>query len=217
LRYRLKPAGDLPDVSCMAGPCAKGSIVVGAVASLRHLLGSGRIRSEELAARLSAGALELLEEKIDIARWYPMAAFAELIECEWELVADRDPEYARRGGAKGAQRLFKGGHYQQLDFARRAGRAESREKLVRQAKLITTVTTMLYNFLEVSVGIDPARPDELQIVYANAAEFNEPLRYTTEGFMNAINEAQGSSRRWSSERATPDRVVFRLAIPERLA
>ena len=35
--------------------------------------------------------------------------------------------------------------------------------------------------------------------------------------MNAINEAQGSSRLWKSERAAPDRVVFRLAIPERLA
>ena len=120
-------------------------------------------------------------------------------------------------GTKGAQRLFESGRYQQLDFAQRAGRAESREALVRQSKLITTVTAMLYNFLEVSVGINPTRPDELQIVYANAAEFSEPLRYTTEGFMNAINEAQGSPRRWTSERTAPDRVVFRLAIPERLA
>jgi hypothetical protein len=75
---------------------------------------------------------------------------------------------------------------------------------------------MLYNFLEVSVGIDPARPNDLEIVYANAAEFSEPLRYTTEGFMNAINEAQGSSRQWTSARVAPDRVVFRLAIPKRL-
>src|SRR5262249_9493893 len=116
--------------------------------------------------------------------------------------------------------------YQQLDFARRAGRAESREALVRQSKLITTVTSMLYNFLEVSVGIDPERADHLSIVYANAAEFTEPLRYSTEGFMTAINAAQGSlpattaaqawSRRWTSGRAAPDRVVFRLETPARL-
>ena len=55
-----------------------------------------------------------------------------------------------------------------------------------------------------------------QIVYANAAEFTEPLRYTSEGFMNGINAMQGSSRRWTSERPFPDRVVFRLAIPSRL-
>jgi hypothetical protein len=195
---------------------AKGSIVVGAVASLRHLRSSGRIRDAELQARLSASALELLEEKIDIGRWYPMSAFAELVDVEWDLVAGRDPEYARQAGAKGAQRLFQGGRYQQLDFAQRTGRAESRDALVRRSKLITTVTSMLYDFLEVSVGIDPARPNELQIVYANAAEFTEPLRYTTEGFMNAINEVQGSSRRWTSERTAPDRILFRLGIPERL-
>lgn len=196
--------------------CAKGSIVVGAVASLRHLRRSGRVRNAQIEARLSAAALELLEEKIDIGRWYPMSAFAELVDFEWELVAGRDPEYARQSGAKGAQRLFQSGRYQQLDFAQRTGRVENREALVRQSKLITTVTSMLYNFLEVSVGIDPKRPQELQIVYANATEFTEPLRYTTEGFMNAINEAQGSSRRWTSERTAPDRVVFRLAIPARL-
>src|SRR5262245_53182148 len=199
------------------GACAKGSIVVGAVASLRHHRRSGRIRDEELQARLAAPALALLEEKIDIGRWYPMSAFAELVDLEWDLVAGRDPEYARRAGATGAQRLFQSERYQQLDFAQRTGRAESREALVRQSKRITTVTSMLYNFLEVTVGIDPTRPNELQIVYANAAEFTEALRYTTEGFMNAINPAQDSSRYWTSQRTAPDRVVFRLGLPKRLS
>jgi hypothetical protein len=201
----------------MESACAKGSIVVGAVASLRSLRSSGRIGEEQLTARLSGAALELLEQKIDIGRWYPMSAFAELVAFEWDVVAGRDPEYARRGGALGAQRLFQDGRYQQLDFAKRAGRAETRDGLVRQTKLVTTVTAMLYNFLEVSVGIDPDRPNVLQIVYANAAQFNEPLRYTTEGFMNGINAMQGSARRWTSERTARDRIVFRLEIPERLA
>src|SRR5262245_46598258 len=150
-------------------PCAKGSIVVGAVASLRHHRKSGHVNDAQLQARLSGPALELLDEKIEIGRWYPMGAFAELVEFEWDVVGKRDPDYARQAGAKGAQRLFKGGRYQQLDFAQRAGRAESREALVRHSKLITTITQTLYNFLEVTVGIDPARPNELRIVYANAA------------------------------------------------
>jgi hypothetical protein len=213
----LKLAGGRPDATVMGSPCAKGSIVVGAVASLRRLRSSGRVTDDQLEARLSRAALELLAQKIDIGRWYPISAFAELVEFEWEMVAARDPDYAREGGAKGAQRLFQSGRYQQLDFAQRTGRAESRDALVRRSKLITTITATLYNFLEVSVGIDPERPNELSIEYANAAEFTEPLRYTTEGFMNAINEAQGSSRRWTSERVAPDRVVFRLAIPARLS
>ena len=196
---------------------AKGSIVVGAVISLRQLRSSGRISNDQLAARLSRGAFELLEQKIDVGRWYPMSAFAELVEFEWEIAANRDPEYARQSGAKGAQRLFETGRYQQLDFAQRTGKAETREALVRQTKLITTVTTMFYNYLEVSVGIDPARPNQLEIIYANASEFTEPLRYSTEGFMNGINAMQGSSRRWTSERTARDRVVFRLGIPSRLS
>jgi hypothetical protein len=200
----------------MVSPSAKGSIVIGAVISLRSLRSSGRIGDAQLTARLSSAALELLEQKIEIGRWYPMDAFAELVAFEWDVVAQRDPEYARRSGALGAQRLFRNGRYQQLDFARRAGRADSREALVRQTKLVTTITSMLYNYLEVSVGIDPALPNELQIVYANAAAFNEPLRYTTEGFMNGINEMQGSTRRWTSARTARDRIVFRLAIPSRL-
>lgn len=196
--------------------CAKGSIVVGAVASLRHHRSRGRITDAQLQARLSGPALELLDEKIDIGRWYPIGGFTELVDLEWDLIAKRDPEYARQGGAKGAERLLQSGTYQQLDFAQRAGRAMTRGALIRQSKRITTVTSMLYNFLEVSVGIDPEDPNVLQIVYANAAEFTEALRYTTEGFMNAINAVQDSSRCWTSERPTRDRIVFRLEIPKRL-
>jgi hypothetical protein len=34
--------------------------------------------------------------------------------------------------------------------------------------------------------------------------------------MNEVNRWQGSSRRWASERVAPDRVRFRLDLPERL-
>lgn len=197
-------------------PSAKGSIVMGVVASLRSLRKQGRVSDEQLAARLSPAALALFEQKVELGRWYPMAAFAELVNFEWDLAARRNPEYARASGAKSALRLFEGGRYQQLDFAERTGKAETRDNLVRQAKLITTITAALYSFLGVEVGIDPTRPDVLQIVYSNAALFSEALRYSTEGFMNGINERQGSSRRWTSERTAPDRIVFRLAIPSRL-
>ena len=113
---------DAPMTALMAVPCAKGSIVVGAVASLRHLRSSGRITERAAGgAPVRPRRSMLLEEKIDIGRWYPMSVFAELVDFEWDVVAGRDPEYARQSGAKGAQRLFQGGRYQQLDFAQRAG------------------------------------------------------------------------------------------------
>ena len=84
-----------------------------------------------------------------------------------------------------------------------------------QAKLIASLTAAFYSFLETSVGIDPKNPLRLQIVYTNAASFPDGLRYATEGFMNQINQRQGSARRWTSERVAPDRIVFHLKLPER--
>jgi len=198
-------------------PSAKGSIVMGVVATLRKHRKGGQVSNEQLAARLSGAALELLEQKIELARWYPMPAFAELVAFEWEMIGKRDPAYARASGALSADRQIESGRYQQMDYAKRAKKAESRSALLLQARLITTVTAAFYNFLETSVAIDPARPDRLEIVYANAAAFPEPLRYATEGFMNQINQRQGSPRRWLSDRSAPDRILFWMELPERLA
>jgi hypothetical protein len=197
-------------------PSAKGTIVMGVVATLRKLRKSGQLTNDQLAARLSAAALGLLEQKIELARWYPMPVFRELVEFEWDVVAKRNPDYARQSGALSAERQFESGRYQQMDFAKRAKKAESSNALLLQARLITTVTAAFYSFLETSVGIDPARPDKLEIVYANAAAFPEALRYATEGFMNQLNVRQGSKRRWTSARVAPERIVFLLELPERL-
>jgi hypothetical protein len=198
-------------------PSAKGAIVMGVVAALRKLRTGGRITNDQLAARLSGGALALLEQKIEVGRWYPIGLFRELVDFEWEVVGMRDPEYARRSGAQSADLQTDSGRYQQLDFAKRAGRAESSSAILLQAKLITSLTAAFYNFLETSVGIDPENPKRLQIVYANAAAFPEALRYATEGFMSRINERQRSTRRWHSERVAPDRIVFWMELPERMA
>ena len=197
-------------------PSVKGNLLVGAVVAVRRLRDQGRVSAEQLAARLSGAALELIDQKIDFAGWYPVAAFCELLDVDWEVAGNRDPEFMRQGGAHTADRLLDRDIYQQLDYAQRAERAHSRDALVRQARLITTITGTLYNFLEVEVRVDPERPDQLEIHYRNAAEYSEALRYTTEGFMDRINRLHGSSRSWTSERPRPDLVIFRLALPTRL-
>jgi hypothetical protein len=198
-------------------PSAKGAIVMGVVAALRKLRSAGGLAQEQLAARLSGGALGLLEQKIEVGRWYPIGLFRELVDFQFEVVGKRDPDYARRQGAQSADIQSDAGRYQQLDFAKRAGRAESSGAIVLQAKLIASLTAAFYNFLETSVGIDPEDPRRLQIVYTNAAAFPDALRYATEGFMSRINERQGSTRPWRSQRTTPDRIVFWMELPERLS
>lgn len=197
-------------------PSVKGVLVVGAMVAVRRLRDGGRVPEEQLAARLGAAALELLDEKIDLGRWYPMQAFCELLDLEWEVAGDRDPAHMIRAGALTADRVFDRGIYQQLDYAQRAERANTREDVLRRARLITTVTASFYNFLDVEVRLDPDNPSVLEIRYGNAAEYSEALRHTTEGFMNQINRRLGSSRSWTGQRPRPDLVVFQLPLPESL-
>jgi hypothetical protein len=196
-------------------PSVKGSIVLGAVVTVKRHRKEGRVLPEQLAARLSGGALALLEQKIDIGRWYPIAHFSELLELDWSL-ARLDPDHMRRQGVDAANRLFESHIYQQLQYAERSGKAKSREDLFRQAKLITTITGTLYSFLQFEVRPMPDRNDQLEILYRNATAFTEALRYTTEGFMNQINLRQGSKRRWTSERLSSDLVAFRLPLPSHM-
>jgi hypothetical protein len=197
-------------------PSAKGILVVGAVVAVKRHRDQGRVRAGQLAARLGPAALELLDHKIDVARWYPMGPFCELLDLDWEVGGHRDPEHMRVQGARSADKLSERGIYQQLDYAERVGRAQTLDALMRQAKLITTITGTLYNFLRFEVRPSAGRSDELEIVYDDAGPFSEALRYTTEGFMNQINVRQGSTRRWSSERERADRIVFRMRLPTRL-
>ncbi len=196
-------------------PSAKGSVVSETVAALRRLREKGRVGEPQLAARLSKAALELLDTKVEVGRWYPMGAYAELVDFVWELGARTD-DAMRKAGAKSADAMFERGLYQQLDYAERVQRAPSREDLLRQTRLITSVALALYSYLDVSTRLS-ANGAEVEIVYRNAAPFTEALRISTEGFMNRVNERQGSKRRWTSERTRPDEIVFRMRVPERLA
>jgi len=193
----------------------KGSLMLGVVVMVRRHRKEGRITPEQLTARLSGGALEMLSVKVDIARWYPIQIFCELIELDWELGGRGNPDYMRKEGEQAAERLFQSGIYQQLSYADRVERVRVRDALIRQSKLITTITGTLYNFLEFEVRLDE-KGEELQIHYGNAALFCEALRYSTEGFMNQINKRQKSSAQWASKRVRPDLVVFTLRIPKRL-
>jgi hypothetical protein len=196
-------------------PSVKGSLVAATVNAIQTFRERGRVSAEQLAARLSKAALELAEAKIEAPRWYPIQPYTELVDFLWDLDGRR-PEKMRKAGARSADAMAERGSYQQLDYADRAARAPTREDLLRQTKLISSVVPALYNFLQTQVRLS-ADGQFVEIVYANAALFSDALRISTEGFMNRVNERQGSSRTWASERTKPDEVVFRMRVPERLA
>ncbi|HXK25925.1 MAG TPA: hypothetical protein VMS55_24880 [Myxococcota bacterium] len=197
-------------------PSAKGSLVLGAAVAARRHREKGRISEQQLEVRLSGPALALIDQKILIAAWYPIDAFCELMDLNWELGGRRDPEFMRREGERSADRLFDTGIYPQLRFAEEAAKVHSRDDLVRQSRLISSITGSLYNFLQIDVRVGDGEEGNLRIVYENAAPFSEALRYSTEGFMNQINKRQKSAQRWTSERQRPDRIVFEMSMPVRL-
>jgi hypothetical protein len=192
----------------------KGTLILGAVVAARRLRDRGRLAPEVLEARLSPEALDLLDQKIEVARWYPIGPFGELIELGWEIDGRREVAYLEREGAESADRLFASNRYQQLAFAQRASKAASRQQLIKQARLITTILGTFYDFLEVRVTLEA---DELAMVYGNARAFVDPLMHTTVGFKNQINARLGSKLRWSAERTHPDEVRFSMPLPRRLS
>jgi len=158
---------------------------------------------------LSAETLALLEEEIVITSWYPMWQFNELEEFLWVHLSKRDPELARMAGAEAFRSMQKTGRYQQLEYAERAGNATSSHDVIRQTRLIISILSSYYNFLEVEVDLDPVNRD-LRITYDNAALICEPLRYSTEGFMTAVSRLRNDAVEWTSQRVSPDRIVFTL-------
>jgi len=158
---------------------------------------------------LSAETLELLDERISIANWYPMWQCNELQTLFWEHVAKRDPNVARQSGAESFKSMQKTGRYQQFEYAERAESAESKRDVLRQTRMITSILSGYYNFLEVEVGLHP-ETENLQIIYDNATLFIEPLRYSTEGFMTGVSRVRKGTTSWTSERVTPDRIVYTL-------
>lgn len=203
----------MPGESRTRSESIKGVLMLGAVVSARRLRDRGAISREALEARLSAEALELIDQKVEPTRWYPVGPFCELIELDWDVVGRRDPAYLERQGEVAAERLFDRGTYQQLDFAQRSGKVETRDGLIRQSRLITTITGALYDFLTFEVDLGP---NALEVVFGRAEHFGDCLIHTTVGFMNQINRRQGSKRRWTGRRESRDRVLFSMELPSRL-
>ena len=196
-------------------PSVKGSVVQATVTALAKLRASRRVSEEQLAARVSKGALALADTKVEPGLWYPIRPYNELVDFLWDLEGRRD-DAMREAGVRSADAMSERGTYQQLEYADRVTRAPTRDDLIRQTRLIASVVPALYNFVKLSVRLS-ADEQYVEIVYANAELFCDALRISTEGFMTRVNERQGSQRTWTSERTRPDEIVFRMRVPERLA
>ena len=197
----------------MAEASVKGMMILSSVVQVRRGRDHETISEKDLS-QLSPETLELLDERIETAQWYPMTQFNELLELGWRVLGKSDPEYMRKSGELNAETMNRSKRYRQLDYVKSKDRAESTSELLRQLRLTSSVTLSYFNFMEVVVQPDPECDNIIQIIYSNTDVFGESLRYSTEGFMNHLNQGRGSGRKWSSERVGST-VVFSLEIRER--
>lgn len=195
----------------MAEPCVKGSLLVGAAVAVRRRLKTGEIEPADLERKLSAEALELIDAEISVSRWYPIRLMQELVDFDWQIGGSMAPEYQRQAGRRTALHFAKRGLYQQVEYAQSNRRADTRRDVLRQSRMVCTITASLYDFIEARTEMEGK--DRLLVIFEGAKHFPDALRYSTEGFLDEIT--QRTRRRWTSERTTPDRIVFSLEIRPR--
>lgn len=163
----------------MSVPSIKGTAFQGVHADVNALLECGRISRAELEVRLEPEDMNLLDQKVGAATWYPIETYERLVELLVELESGGDRVgYLLRRGAKAAERLSAAGIYQQLDA--------SREELGPQVgKMIITLAGVIYNFVRFDIELGDA-PGSFTARLECDIPLPEVSRYATQGFMEFV-------------------------------
>ncbi len=192
----------------MAGvPSIKATGFQGAADDLGQLLASGRVTREQLEKRLDQRDFAYLGKALAASSWVPIDTYVRVSNILGEVEGGGDvPGYFRARGRRAAERLHKAGLYKQFD-------ASSETWGKRAGKIATTLSSVLYNFTRWTFETKEGR-HPFQIVIDDAREFPESLRFVGEGFIayTSLNQSGGRDVRVTSERVTPDRIVYTVEV-----
>ena len=191
-------------------PSIKGTAFASAVEDLRALVESGRLRREQLEARLSPDDLAHVDGKVLPGDWYPIDAYGRILEVLGEVCGGGVSYHVGRGRLA-AKRLLESGIYRQLDRARRMQSESDPGTLVN---VMLTVGRTLYNF-GVWERVDVAgEPGLLRFEIRDVAALPENARHTVQGFVAwAAENLVGPKARVESRRPAMDRVQFDIHLP----
>jgi hypothetical protein len=196
----------------MAVPSIKGTAFQSVVEDVRRLLESGRISPNELAARLEAEDLRLLDEKILPGLWYPLTSYQRLTEQLMETEGGGRISYVVARGARAAERLFAAGLYQQLARGEEIGaqkRAQSKRWSEHEANLMTSLAGAIFSVSRWRYILETEGTSRIEVSEAEALP--EVSRWAAQGFVEyTASRLAGVTTVVSSERPAPDRIVFTL-------
>lgn len=184
-------------------PSIKATGFQSAANDLVRLADAGRISREEVEARLRAEDMRYLDKQLAATTWVPIATYARVVDILIELEANGQPEvYLHNRGVRSAQRLHKANIYRQFE-------ASTETWGNRVGKIVTTMSTVLYNFTRWTFEVGQGR-GVWQITVDEAAEFPEVARFTTQGFIEYTSRTvSGGNEIVTSERVGRDRIVYR--------
>jgi hypothetical protein len=171
------------------------------VARLRH---TGQISEEELEKYLMEEDRELLDSRVLERHWYPMHQYGRFIELVVAKEArGRRTEYLVERGRRAAERLL-----MRID-AQYELQGEPWGPTV--TSLLTPLASMIHNYTDWQVEIvEPTRRYRAHV--AASAEFPEPARYTTQGFIqhfvSVVTRAAGGPVRVTSQRIDARQVKY---------
>jgi hypothetical protein len=198
----------------MAVPSIKGAAFQSVVEDLRRLLEAGRLSREQLELKLEADDLRLLDEKVLPGLWYPLTTYQRLTELLMHAEGQGKIAYVIARGARAAERLFAAGLYHQLVRGDEIGaekRAQSERWSEHEANLMTTLAGAMFNVSRWRYVGDPGVSSTSRIEVSEAEALPEVSRWAAQGFVEyTTSRLSGVSTRVSSERPTPDRIVFTL-------
>ena len=196
-------SGD-PAASAEAGPCVRGAGFDSVLQDVRELIAAEVISDAQLAQHLDRADYTYLEEKIDAKRWYPVGSYRRFLELLCATDSNTNAEtYLIQRGATAAERLRATGMFQMLEV-------ETSEIGMRALGVFITIADALYNFTRWSGEFDE---DELgyTVTVDDAADYPEAARWVAQGFLErGAVYVTSNPLRVSSERPSPDRVIFRF-------
>ena len=193
-----------PSSRAEGGPCVKGAGFDSVLQDVRDLIAADQISEDQLAEHLEPPDYDYLERKIDAAGWYPVGSYRRFLELLCETDSNSSAEaYLIQRGAIAAERLRSLGSFPMLEI-------ETSELGIRALGVFITIADALYNFTRWSGELDE---DGLgyTVTVDDAADYPDVARYVAQGFLErGAVYVTSNPVLVSSERPSPDRVVFRF-------
>lgn len=129
----------------MPEPAIKGSAFAGVTEDLQKLRAEGEVSREELAERLPASDVALIDETISPGFWYPLATYDRMLALLVDLEGSDDARaYLLGRGERAMQRLMDLGIYNQFASLEKGWTRLS-------GRILGTIGQVVYNFLSFEI------------------------------------------------------------------